>query len=291
VSFEIEHSSQSSWIDRRQYPFEPHRLNVDGGRMHYIDEGEGEPIVFLHGLCTWSYMYRTPVRTLSNEFRCVAPDMLGSGLSDKPANWDYKPMSHARNLGTLIEHLDLRDVTLVVHGYGGPIGLDYMLEHMDRFKRLVLMNTWMWDPKPDTPLGKFAKSANGPLGRLMFIQNNQAVKQIRASFADKAKYTESTHCAYSGTYETKDSRIGTYLMSKYISECGPWFEELWKCREKLADMPIQLLWGLKDPIFDENCLNKWWHEFPTVEATTFADSGGYLFEEHPARRLRRFATS
>src|SRR5512133_3021901 len=110
-------------LDRSEYPFASHYLQLPMGRMHYIDEGHGSPIVMVHGTPTWSFLYRHLVKRLAADYRCLAPDNLGFGLSNKPAGWSYTPQAHADNLRAFIESLGLRDVTLVVHDFGGPIGL------------------------------------------------------------------------------------------------------------------------------------------------------------------------
>jgi len=133
-----------AWVDRREYPFEPRTLDVDGGRLSYVDEGEGAPIVMVHGTPTWSFLYRHLIRSLKERHRCMVPDHLGFGLSDRPRGWSYRPEDQARNLARLIETLALKDLTLVVHDYGGPIGLAYAIDHPENVCRLVLFNTWMW---------------------------------------------------------------------------------------------------------------------------------------------------
>jgi haloalkane dehalogenase len=109
---------QHSWIDRREYSFESHYLPLEMGRLHYLDEGHGAPIVMVHGNPAWSFLYRHFVEGLSLNHRCIAMDHIGFGLSDKPYDWSYQPVDHARNLRALIDRLELRDVTLVVQDWG-----------------------------------------------------------------------------------------------------------------------------------------------------------------------------
>jgi len=107
------------WLDRREYPFESRWLDVEAGRLHYVDEGQGAPVLMVHGTPTWSFMYRHLVKALRARHRCVAPDHLGFGLSERPREWSYRPVDQARNLTRLVEALGLKDLTLVVHDYGG----------------------------------------------------------------------------------------------------------------------------------------------------------------------------
>src|SRR5258708_31531471 len=122
-------------------PFRPHMTTRPGCRMHYTEEGAGEPIVLSHGEPTWSYLYRNFIPALSRHIRVIAPDNMGFGKSETPATADYTLDRHARNLGSLIEELDLRDMTLVMQDWGGPMGAVVASRYPDRMKRFVAMNT------------------------------------------------------------------------------------------------------------------------------------------------------
>lgn len=123
------------------FPFAPHFTVAPGFRMHYVDEGSGQPMILIHGEPTWAYLYRNFISDLSRHFRVVAPDNMGFGKSETPSDADYTLGRHARNLGTLIEELDLRDITLVMQDWGGPIGTVVASRYPDRMKRFVAMNT------------------------------------------------------------------------------------------------------------------------------------------------------
>jgi haloalkane dehalogenase len=123
------------------FPFAPHFSTAPGFRMHYVDEGSGEPILLIHGEPTWAYLYRNFIPPLARRFRVIAPDHMGFGKSETPADADFRLARHADNLGSLIEELDLRDITLVMHDWGGPIGTVIASRYPDRMKRFVAMNT------------------------------------------------------------------------------------------------------------------------------------------------------
>jgi haloalkane dehalogenase len=123
------------------FPFASHFSTAAGFRMHYVDEGSGEPIILIHGEPTWSYLYRNFIPALSRNFRVIAPDHMGFGKSETPADGEYTLGRHAHNLGLLIEELDLRDITLVMQDWGGPIGSVLASRYPDRMKRFVAMNT------------------------------------------------------------------------------------------------------------------------------------------------------
>jgi haloalkane dehalogenase len=123
------------------FPFAPHFSTAPGFRMHYVDEGSGQPIILIHGEPTWSYLYRKFIPTLAKDFRVIAPDHMGFGKSESPPSGVYTLDHHAQNLIALIEQLDLRDITLVMQDWGGPIGAVIASRHPDRMKRFVAMNT------------------------------------------------------------------------------------------------------------------------------------------------------
>src|SRR6185503_14818926 len=130
--------------DPTLYPFRSRWLDSSVGRVHYIDEGEGPAILFLHGNPTWSFLYRGVVTRLRRRFRCVAVDYPGFGLSEHPDDYGYTPPEHADVVSELIEALDLRGLTIVGHDWGGPIGMKAALDHADRMRGLVMSNTWYW---------------------------------------------------------------------------------------------------------------------------------------------------
>src|SRR5215218_7357697 len=133
-----------AWLDSSLYPFASHFIESGYGRMHYVDEGNGSPVVFVHGTPSWSFLYRHLIARLSCRHRVIAIDNLGFGLSDKPARAPYAPQDHAQRFETLLDALHVSGATLVVHDFGGPIGLAAALVHPEMFSRLVLFNTWMW---------------------------------------------------------------------------------------------------------------------------------------------------
>jgi len=125
------------------FPFQPNFTSSPGFSMHYVDEGEGEPIVCLHGEPTWGYLYRQFIPPLAKKYRVIVPDHMGFGKSETPANREYTLKTHVENLEALILELDLHDITLVIHDWGGPIGGGFALRNHKRIKRLFLMNTVM----------------------------------------------------------------------------------------------------------------------------------------------------
>ena len=148
-------SADSAGVDRAAYPFDDKWRPLRAGRMHYVDEGAGEPIVFAHGTPTWSFEWRHLIRALSPEYRTIAPDHLGFGLSERPRSAPYTPEWHAENFIEFVEALDIGPLTLVVHDFGGPIALPLALRRPDLVKRLVVTNSWMWSFVGDRDMEQF----------------------------------------------------------------------------------------------------------------------------------------
>jgi haloalkane dehalogenase len=135
-------NGRPTWVDDELFPFESRFVAIDGHTVHYVDEGSGPTLLFLHGNPTWSFVYRDAIRSLRDEFRCVAVDYPGFGLSSPSAGYRYLPEEHAQVIAAFIDTLDLSGITLVAHDWGGPIGLAAVEQQPTAFDRLVLANTW-----------------------------------------------------------------------------------------------------------------------------------------------------
>ncbi len=281
-------------VDRKLYPFESRYLDVGGGRMHYIDEGQGRVIVMVHGTPTWSFLYRHLIRDLSRDHRVIAMDHLGFGLSDRPEGGSYRPADHARNLATLIEQLDLRDVTLAVHDFGGPIGLSYAIAHPANVSSLILFNTWMWSLR-GTSAEKLGNFMSGALGRFLYRRLNVSPRVLlKVAFADKRKLTSDVHRHYTGVFPTPSSRHAPWVLAKALIGSTEWYESLWSRRDQIAAKPALVLWGMKDPAFGKDALERWQATLTNARVVEFAEAGHFVQEEAPAeaaRAIREFLSA
>lgn len=286
--------SRGDWVDRDLYPLRSRYLDMDCGRMHYVDEGQGPPVVMVHGTPTWSFLYRHLIQDLSRDHRVIAIDHMGFGLSDKPEHWGYQPEDHARNLETLIERLALRDFTLVVHDFGGPIGLSYAVRRTENVRAVVLFNTWMWSLR-GTPTEKVSKFMGGPVGRFLYKGLNFSPRVlIKAAFGDKRKLTKDIHRHYIEAFPTPATRQGPWVLAKELIGSSDWYDSLWQHRNLLARMPALLLWGMKDPTFGKDALDRWRSVLPDARAVEFPEAGHFVQEEAPeeaAREIRRLHSS
>jgi len=271
-----------NWIDREEYPFESHHFQVPAGNLHYVDEGRGSPIVMVHGNPTWSFLYRKLIKRLRSEYRCIAMDHLGFGLSDKPRDWRYLPKDHAANLMALIEGLGLKDITLAVQDWGGPIGLSYAVAHPDSVARIIIMNTWAWPVNRDPYYIAFSGFMGGPIGRMLIRRYNFFARSIvRQAFGDKRKLSAAVHEHYLRALATPEKRKGCLVFPKQIIASTPWLDRLWTRISVLNDKPKLIVWGMKDIAFREKELRRWERAFPGVRTVRLRSVGHFVQEEAP----------
>ncbi len=274
--------SRTNWIDRKEYPFESHYFQVPAGNLHYVDEGSGPPIVMIHGNPTWSFLYRKLIKRLRSEYRCIAMDHLGFGLSDKPKDWSYLPRDHATNLAALIEGLGLENITLVVQDWGGPIGLSYALAHPENVARIVIMNTWAWPVNRDPYYVAFSSFMGGPIGRMLIRRHNFFAKSImRQAFGDKEKLSAAAHEHYLRALATPEDRTGCFVFPKQIIKSTPWLAQLWHSISTLNSKPKLIVWGMKDVAFREKELKRWERTFPDARVIRLDSVGHFVQEEAP----------
>jgi haloalkane dehalogenase len=270
----------TDWLDREAYPFDSHFFEHEAGRVHYVDEGAGDPVLLLHGNPTWSFLYRHVVAGLSDDYRCVAPDYLGFGLSDKPRDWPYTPAAHAGVVEALVDHLDLTDLTVVGQDWGGPLGLDYATRHPETVRALVFANTWGWPLDDDPTARRFSKLFANPLGRLAVTRCNAFVRAVMPlAYADRSRLTPSIHEHYRRPLATPGDRLGSWVFPRELLGSRDWLADVWGRRDRVADTPALLAWGLEDPAFGPELLARWRRLFPDAPVVEFADCGHYVQEE------------
>jgi haloalkane dehalogenase len=272
----------TDWIDRNEYPFASHYFHTTAGKMHYVDEGNGEVIVMLHGNPAWSFLYRNLIKQLSPYYRCIAPDHIGFGLSDKPVDWNYVPEEHAKNLTALIDHLGLKNITLVMGDWGGPLGMQFAVTHTENVARFVVTNTWAWPVNRDFHYISFSALMGGPIGRMLIRHFNFFVNSfMRVAFGDKNKLSEHAHQHYRNALPTAESRKGCYVFPRQIIASTPWLENLWNKITVLKDKPTLIVWGMKDVAFREKELKQWQKALPNSITLRLNTVGHFVPEEAP----------
>jgi haloalkane dehalogenase len=273
-----------AWVDRKAFPFEPRWLDLGAGRMHYVDEGIGPAILFVHGTPTWSFEYRHLIEGLKSRHRCVAVDHLGFGLSERPVGAAYTPEAHAERLRAFVDKAGLKRFTLVVHDFGGPIGLPLALDGSGRVERLVVLNSWMWSFADDAEMTKRARMVAGGLGKFLYRYLNASLRLVTPSaYGDKKKLTKAIHAQYLRVFPDADSRERVlYTLALALLGSSAHYEALWKRRASLAAIPTLIVWGLKDSAFRPSQLAKWRQAVPHAQIVELAEAGHWPHEEEPA---------
>ena len=278
----------SALISKNLYPFEGNFLDIDGLRYHYLDEGQGGPVVMLHGNPTWSFYYRDLIKALCGSLRAVAPDHIGCGLSEKPddSRYEYTLRRREEDLETLLEHLDIRgDVTLVLHDWGGMIGMLYAVRHPGRIKRLVILNTSAFH-LPETKRFPWALwlCRNTALGAFLVRGFNAFSTVASHVCCTRRKMPREIRRAYREPYDSWQNRIATLRFVQDIplkpgDAAYCLVSEVEQNLAKLAGKPMLICWGMKDFVFDDHFLRSWEEHFPNAEIHRFEDCGHYILED------------
>jgi haloalkane dehalogenase len=273
----------------RLYPFSSHFLETRGLRLHYLDEGprDGPPVLMLHGNPTWSFYYRNLVLALRGQYRCIVPDHIGCGLSDKPGDesYDYRLRSRIEDLDTLLGTLDLRQpLTLVGHDWGGMIGFAWAVRNPDRIARCVVLNTAAFPmPKSKKMPPALSLVRDTALGALL-VQRFNAFAGIASRVAFRKPVSREVRKAYTMPYDTPANRIATlrFVQDIPLRAGDPGFDILLDTAEHLhllADKPCLIAWGEKDFVFDAPFLEKWLDYFPQAVVHRLPDCGHYVLED------------
>ena len=260
----------------------------DGLRLHYLDEGEGEPVVMVHGNPTWSFYYRNLVESLSGQYRTIAVDHIGCGLSDKPddSRYAYALQSRVDDLESLLDHLEVdRGITLVLHDWGGMIGMAYAARHPERISRLVILNTGAFPLPASKPFPwPLWICRNTALGAWL-VRGGNAFAAIAARVGCQRKpMAKDLRDAYIAPYDSWANRIATlrFVQDIPLRPGDRGYEIVLGTAARLgafADVPMLIAWGLKDFVFDRHFLDEWTRRFPKAEVHRFEDCGHYILED------------
>jgi pimeloyl-ACP methyl ester carboxylesterase len=269
------------------YPFDRHWLEIDDLRLHYLDEGKGDTVVAVHGNPTWSFYYRDLVRDLRDEYRVIAPDHMGCGLSDKPGDDAYEYTLNRRigDFSRLMDDLGLDDINLVVHDWGGMIGLGWAARNPERIKRLVILNTAAFHlPRSKSFPWQLWMVRDTPLGPLMVRGFNGFARGATHMACTRKKLSKEVRDAYCAPYDSWADRIATLRFVQDIplrpGESGYDIVSDTAARlEVFRDRPVLVCWGDKDFVFDHHFLAEWQRIFPEADVHSFPDCGHYILED------------
>jgi haloalkane dehalogenase len=269
------------WVPEELYPFRSSYVPIDGAQVHYVDEGSGPPLLLMHGNPTWSFLYREIVKGLRDRYRCVAVDYPGFGLSRAAPGYGFTPAEHARVIEQLVLHLDLREVTMMVQDWGGPIGFAIATRHPDRFRGFVIGNTWAW-PKSDLGTQIFSRLMGGPLGGYLILRRNFFVERILPENVKRKQLPEAVMEAYRAPFPTPASRRPMHVFPREILRSRrPFLADIEQRLPALADRPALLVWPTKDIAFREPERRRWEQMFPDHRTVILEGAGHYIQEDAP----------
>ncbi|GGV41299.1 alpha/beta hydrolase [Actinomadura cremea] len=286
------------------YPFESHWFGRNGLRLHYVDEGAGPPVLFLHGNPSWSYMWRYPILALRDRFRCIAPDHIGMGLSDKPDADGYACTLASRvdDLDALTEHLigacgvPERGWTLALHDWGGPIGMAWAARHPERVARLVVLNTAAF-PNPHgqrvrRPLRlPFWILRETRLGERLFLRHNAFARLATLPpLGVRRPMPRAVRAAFLAPTADPANRVAVRRFVQDVplrlgDPAWPLLHDAAESLERFAHLPVLIGWGLRDVVLDRAMLDEWLRRFPGARACVYPDAGHYVLEDTGYRFL------
>jgi len=268
---------------RELYPFTPKTISHDGVKQSYVDEGSGHALVMVHGNPTWSFFFRDMIKSYRDSFRCIVPDHVGCGLSDKPQTYPYTLKTHADNLERLIDHAlpNGEPVSLVLHDWGGAVGMRWATRWPKRVKRIVAMNTAAWNSL-DAP--KRILLCRWPVIGDVAVRGFNLFARLATSQTTVKPLSAAVRAGYLRPYDSWANRVAVlrFVRDIPVSPAVPSYAELADIEAKfgeLRDVPAYFPWGARDWCFTTKFLPKWRGYFPNSRENVYEDAGHYLLED------------
>ncbi|MBZ4333013.1 alpha/beta fold hydrolase [Corallococcus sp. AS-1-12] len=251
------------------------RLTVPGGEMAWWEEGQGTPVVLVHGTPSSSREWRDVARRLSPSYRVLAPEHLGFGDSERPGDWrTYSLPWHVENLRAWFDQMSLGPFHLVVHDFGGPIALPLAIAAPERVLSLTVVQSWLWDLK--------GPNVDNALMRWLYLSWNFSARTlVKMSWGRRAKLTRELHQSFMSQFPDRASRMGTWGFARSISHEGPWMEEQGQGLGRLADLPSLIIWGKADKVVKPEHLSRWRQALPRARVLELEDVGHFPQLEAP----------
>ncbi len=266
--------------DHTQFPWPSKWLKLkNGATIHYIDEGTGPVLLLLHGNPTWSFLYRHIIAGLKDHFRCIAPDYPGFGLSHAPEGYDFSAASQVHVMSSFVEALDLRDMTIMMQDWSGPIGLSIALASPDRVRGFVIGNTWAW-PLERRGQKMFSRLMGGPPGRVLAWCCNGIVRFFMWK-GIATRLDKNALKMYLAPFSKSRDRAPTHIFPRQLRAAAPFLADIYRRLPELADKPVLLVWGEKDFAFQAPERRRFEALFPDHKTITLPNAGHFIQEDAP----------
>lgn len=267
-----------AWLSDELFPYESRFLELNGCRLHYVDEGEGSVMLMLHGNPTWSFLYRHLIARLRGRFRCISLDYPGFGLSTAAPDYGFLPAEHARVVESFVDALDLTGATLFVQDWGGPIGLRVAAGDAGRYRALVIANTWAWPVDGIAHFEWFSRLLGGPLGALLIGRFNLFVNLLLPAGCKRGKLPAEVMAHYRRPFPTPASRRPTRVLPREIINSSAFLAQVEAGLARLAHLPTLIVWGDRDFAFRSQERRRFESAFPH-HTTRLLRGAGHLVQE------------
>jgi haloalkane dehalogenase len=274
--------SRPAWLKHELYPFQDRWLDLDGNRVHYLDEGRGPALLLLHGNPTWSFLYRHIVAALVDSYRCVAIDYPGFGLSTARQGYGFTPREHSQVVEQLVHALDLSDLAMMVQDWGGPIGLGFAERDPDRVRALVIGNTWAWPLNGKPRFERFSALMGGPIGRAA-IRNFNAFVNLIIPVGTARSLGHEEMRAYRGPFPTRASRMPTAIFPRQLMAARAYLADVEANLPRLSRKPTLIVWGANDFAFRKPERQRFEQVFPDHRTVVLEGARHFIQEDEPGR--------
>ena len=236
------------WLDRTLFPFQSRFVEIGGNRVHYVDEGSGPTLLLLHGNPTWSFLYRHIIKGLRSRFRCIALDYPGFGLSTARSGYQFLPREHSEVVESFVDQLGLRDLSVMVQDWGGPIGHGFAGHPPELLRRLIHGTTFAWPAEKG--MAAFSRVVGNPLARFLIRRYNTLARWLIPAGTNR-RLSAPELAAYLGPFPTPASRLPTWIFAHQILASRDYLAEVEAGLERLREKPVLIVWGEQDGAFRE----------------------------------------
>jgi haloalkane dehalogenase len=265
-------------VPQRLFAVRHRFMDLDGGRIHYVDEGAGETLLLLHGNPSWSFLYRKIIGALRSEFRCVALDFPGYGMSDARAGYGFTPKEHSDVLEHFVDRLGLKDLTMMVQDWGGPIGLGLGGRRPELVRRLIIGNTFAWPLHGERRVRIFSWVMGGPIGRSLTAAFNFVPKYF-FSRGLAQRHAPEVLAMYLAPWRDPARRTAAVIAPRQLVAASPYLENVEVNLPKLADRPALIVWGMRDFAFRDAERERFERLFLRHKTVLLDDASHFLQED------------